>query len=341
MFECAACSEKLDALSRRTYNQGAMNFVADVALLLVDEVHLLCDDRGPTLEAGVVCRLRALGTLPQLAAAPLARLRLLAVSATIPNVRDVAAWLGVRPEGCKQFGEEMRPVQIATHVRGFPAAKNDFLFERSLNDRVFAVVLEHWAQKPVLAFCSSRKGAPRAAHCAVPAANALYAGSCWSPLVHNKAVCTTAPHPEKYSRSQTAVRAAAGAVDCAHKVQAAAQSTARGGAAFFVRNDAQAQALAGAAAAVQDRALAAALPHGVAWHHAAMEPADRTLVEQLFLGRHVMFLAATATLAQARTPRHCVVLCHVRHHHRDTLERGSHSSSLRCRSLGAAARGTP
>ena len=168
LYKWSVYREKLDALSRRTYNQGRMNFVADVALLLVDEVHLLCDDRGPTLEAGVVCRLRALGALPALAAAPLARLRVLAVSATIPNVRDVVAWLGVRPEGCKQFGEEMRPVQIATHVRGFSAAKNDFLFERSLNDRVFAVVQEHWAQKPVLTFCSSRKGALYSAHRVLP-----------------------------------------------------------------------------------------------------------------------------------------------------------------------------
>ena len=93
-------------------------------------------------------------------------------------------------------------------------------------------------------------------------------------------------------------RPCAGAVDCAQKVQSAAHSAARDGAPFFVRNAAQAAALAGAAAQTQDRALQATLPHGVAWHHAAMEPEDRALVEQLFLARHVMFLAATATLAQ-------------------------------------------
>ena len=152
------CREKLDALSRKLYNNGDLKFISDVCLLLIDEVHLLCEDRGPTLEAGVVCRLRALGRMPQLASTNLAQLRVLAVSATIPNVGDIATWLEVPQSGCKAYGEEMRPVQIQTIVKGFPPAKNDFLFERRLNEKVFSVVQEHWGQKPVLAFCSSRKG---------------------------------------------------------------------------------------------------------------------------------------------------------------------------------------
>jgi ATP-dependent DNA helicase HFM1/MER3 len=150
--------EKLDSLSRRLYDKGRMNFISDVALLLVDEVHLLCEDRGPALEAGVVCRLKALGCLPQMQSMHLANLRIVAVSATIPNISDIVDWLGIRPEGCKQYGEEMRPVQIHTIVKGFPLAKNDFLFERSLNEKVFHIVQENWSKKPVLAFCSSRKG---------------------------------------------------------------------------------------------------------------------------------------------------------------------------------------
>jgi ATP-dependent DNA helicase HFM1/MER3 len=121
-------------------------------------VHLLCENRGPTLEAGVVCRLKALGCMPQLHSSSLAQLRIIAVSATIPNIADIVAWLDVRPQGCKQFGEEMRPVQIQVVVNGYGAFKNDFLFERGLNDKVFQVVEKHWHQKPVLAFCSSRKG---------------------------------------------------------------------------------------------------------------------------------------------------------------------------------------
>lgn len=50
-------------------------------------------------------------------------------------------------------------MQITTHVKGYPPHKNDFLFEKHLNEKVLAVLLEHWGQKPVLTFCSSRKGA--------------------------------------------------------------------------------------------------------------------------------------------------------------------------------------
>lgn len=67
---------------------------------------------------------------------------------------------------------------------------------------------------------------------------------------------------------------------------------------FFVRNEAQKTRLLTAAQSTQDKALADMLVHGVAWHNASMEPADRSLVEQLFIARDVMFLACTATLAQ-------------------------------------------
>lgn len=78
-----------------------MSFISDVALLLVDEVHMLSEDRGPTLEAGVVCRLRTLGSMRELASTNLSSMRILAASATIPNVHDIARWLSVEQDGCK------------------------------------------------------------------------------------------------------------------------------------------------------------------------------------------------------------------------------------------------
>jgi ATP-dependent DNA helicase HFM1/MER3 len=82
----------------------------------------------------------------------------IAASATIPNVNDIAAWLGAEEMDCKVYGDEVRPVQINTIVKGFAAGKNDFLFERRLSERVFDVVKQYWEQKPVLTFVSSRKG---------------------------------------------------------------------------------------------------------------------------------------------------------------------------------------
>lgn len=73
-----SCREKLDALTRKFYDTGTFSFISDVRLLLVDEVHLLAESRGAVLEAGVVCRLKALSGLPQMAGTNLASLRYVA-----------------------------------------------------------------------------------------------------------------------------------------------------------------------------------------------------------------------------------------------------------------------
>jgi ATP-dependent DNA helicase HFM1/MER3 len=55
-----------------------------------------------------------------------------------------------------------------------------------------------------------------------------------------------------------------------------------GTASTFVKSQAQLQRLQAAAAHTQAKALAVALAAGVGFHNAAMEPADRELVEGLF-----------------------------------------------------------
>ena len=92
----------------------------------------------------------------------------------------------------------------------------------------------------------------------------------------------------------------AGTVECVNQVLAGAtRASGHRQFPFFVRNQAQLAALEAASNSVHDKALRSMLPQGIAWHNAAMEPEDRATVEQLFLTRNVMFLAATATLAQA------------------------------------------
>eukprot|EP00887_Chlorella_sp_A99_P002756 scaffold6.g2756.t1 len=154
-----ACTpEKMDAMSRKHRNQGGLSFFADVALVLIDEVHLLSEDRGASLEAGVVGRVKMISRLREMRDRPIGSVRWVAVSATIPNTRDLAAWLGVPPQGIKEFGEELRPVKLRTVVCGYSPTKTDFLFERNLNNHIWGVLREHSAGKPALVFCSSRKG---------------------------------------------------------------------------------------------------------------------------------------------------------------------------------------
>ena len=73
--------EKWDAVSRKLKDPTT---IASIRLVMIDEVHLLNDDsRGHVLEA-VLCRMKTLRYVA----------RYVAVSATFPNIKDVAFWLG-------------------------------------------------------------------------------------------------------------------------------------------------------------------------------------------------------------------------------------------------------
>ena len=96
-----------------------------VRLILIDEVHMLKDARGATLEA-VVSRMKSIGAV-----------RFVALSATVPNSEDIATWLGKSSEAFSEpavreiFGEEFRPVKLQKHVVGLPYRGNDFGFEKA------------------------------------------------------------------------------------------------------------------------------------------------------------------------------------------------------------------
>ncbi|KAK7293418.1 hypothetical protein RJT34_16283 [Clitoria ternatea] len=154
--------EKFDAVSRYGIESGGLRFFSDIALLLIDEAHLLNDPRGAALEA-IVSRIKIVACNPKMKLNPLAQVRFLAVSATIPNIEDLAKWLKVPDQGVKRFGEEMRPVKLTTKVFGYAPAKNDFLFEKRLQNYIFDILMQYSRGKSALIFCSTRKGAQEAA----------------------------------------------------------------------------------------------------------------------------------------------------------------------------------
>ncbi|XP_024928596.1 DExH-box ATP-dependent RNA helicase DExH17 isoform X3 [Ziziphus jujuba] len=154
--------EKFDAVTRHSLKGGGLSFFSDIALLLIDEVHLLNDPRGAALEA-IVSRIKILSQNPDMKLSSLANVRFLAVSATIPNIEDLAEWLKVPVQGIKRFGEEMRPVKLTTKVFGYAPAKNDFLFEKRLQNYIFDILMQNSRGKSALVFCSTRKGAQEAA----------------------------------------------------------------------------------------------------------------------------------------------------------------------------------
>ncbi|HID41110.1 MAG TPA: DEAD/DEAH box helicase, partial [Pyrodictium sp.] len=88
--------EKLDSLLRH----GA-SWLADVCVLVVDEIHYVGDPRrGPVLEA-VIARLTAMND----------GMQVVALSATISNAGEIAAWLGAR-----LVESNWRPVELREGV---------------------------------------------------------------------------------------------------------------------------------------------------------------------------------------------------------------------------------
>ncbi|KAF0714949.1 hypothetical protein AaE_011450 [Aphanomyces astaci] len=146
--------EKWDVLTR-----SSMEILGGVGLLLVDEVHHIGDGvRGATLEA-VMTRMKYCSTFTfsQNEGVPLSSLRIVAASATFPNVKDIGAWLGCSPDMVFEFGPQYRPVPLELHVLGFKSFGNDFLFEKNLDQKVPDVLHKYSKGKPSLIFCSSRK----------------------------------------------------------------------------------------------------------------------------------------------------------------------------------------
>eukprot|EP00755_Sulcionema_specki_P040089 Sspe_Gene.114053::Locus_99141_Transcript_1_1_Confidence_1.000_Length_2521::g.114053::m.114053/K15271/HFM1, MER3; ATP-dependent DNA helicase HFM1/MER3 len=162
--------EKWDSVTRRWRDGMMLSSMRDVGLMLLDEIHTLSEERGAVLEA-LVSRMKTIrsahGVIKGESCA--GRLRFVAVSATIPNVEDLAKWLDVPPEGMVQFSENDRPVPLEIRVVGWEArgkaAVNPYLFERTLTYKVPSVIVEYSDGLPTLVFCHTRKAA---------AATALY-----------------------------------------------------------------------------------------------------------------------------------------------------------------------
>lgn len=145
--------EKWDSITRKWKDHEKLMRL--VNLFLIDEVHLLKEDRGAILEA-VVSRMKSIGT----------EVRFVALSATIPNFQDIATWLG-RNSACsyepainEKFGEEFRPVRLQKHVCGFQSnSSNEFGFEKFLDTKLPEVIKSYSKGKPIIVFCFTRASA--------------------------------------------------------------------------------------------------------------------------------------------------------------------------------------
>ncbi|UJR08870.1 hypothetical protein I4U23_013125 [Adineta vaga] len=237
--------EKWDIITRKG---GERSFTQLVRLIILDEVHLLHDDRGPVLEAIIARTIRTIETTQD-------AVRFVGLSATLPNYEDVATFLNVKREGLFHFDNSFRPVPLEQQYIGITEKKAIKRFQ-IMNDLVYDKIMEHAGKNQVLVFVHSRK---------------------------------------ETGKTARAIRDA-----CLEKDTIGA---------FLKDGSASQEILRTEAEQTKNLELKDLFPYSFAIHHAGMNRADRTLVEDLFAERHIQVLVSTATLAWGvNLPAHTVII---------------------------------
>ena len=240
--------EKYDVITRKANDLSYTNLVR---LIIIDEVHLLHDDRGPVLESIVSRTIRKTDQTGE-------PVRIVGLSATLPNYKDVASFLRADLEkGLFHFDSSFRPCPLKQEFIGVTDRKAIKQL-KTMNDVTYTKVLEHVGQhrNQMIIFVHSRKETAKTA---------------------------------KYIRDK-----------------AVEEETINN----ILRHDAGSrEILKDSADQATDRDLKDILPYGFGIHHAGMNRADRTDVEDLFARGAIQVLVSTATLAWGvNLPAHTVII---------------------------------
>eukprot|EP01053_Blabericola_migrator_P000612 Blabericola_migrator_1__611@NODE_114_length_13851_cov_137_870429_g102_i0_p1_GENE_NODE_114_length_13851_cov_137_870429_g102_i0NODE_114_length_13851_cov_137_870429_g102_i0_p1_ORF_typecomplete_len2172_score419_16Sec63/PF02889_16/1_8e58Sec63/PF02889_16/2_6e55DEAD/PF00270_29/3_5e26DEAD/PF00270_29/1_9e03DEAD/PF00270_29/3_7e24Helicase_C/PF00271_31/5_8e13Helicase_C/PF00271_31/7_6e03Helicase_C/PF00271_31/1e14ResIII/PF04851_15/1e12ResIII/PF04851_15/2_3e12AAA_19/PF13245_6/1_2e05AAA_19/PF13245_6/0_00062AAA_ len=138
--------EKWDGISRHWQHRS---YVQQVGLMVIDEIHLLGQDRGPILEV-IVSRMRYISAVCD------TPIRFVGLSTALANATDIADWLGIGKVGLFNFKPAVRPVPCTVYVNGF-AEKVYCPRMGMMNKPAFQQILSFSPDKPVLVFVSSRR----------------------------------------------------------------------------------------------------------------------------------------------------------------------------------------
>eukprot|EP00055_Hartaetosiga_balthica_P010039 m.41520 g.41520 ORF g.41520 m.41520 type:complete len:2056 (-) comp7002_c0_seq1:116-6283(-) len=142
--------EKWDVVTRKSTGDTALTQI--VKLLIIDEVHLLHDDRGSVIESIVARTLRLVESSQK-------PIRIVGLSATLPNYVDVAHFLRVNPyKGLFHFDGAFRPVPLQQTFVGVKG-KNRFTIADEMDRICYETVRENVERgEQVMVFVHSRNG---------------------------------------------------------------------------------------------------------------------------------------------------------------------------------------
>uniref|UniRef100_A0A8B9LIR2 U5 small nuclear ribonucleoprotein 200 kDa helicase n=1 Tax=Astyanax mexicanus TaxID=7994 RepID=A0A8B9LIR2_ASTMX len=138
--------DKWDILSRRWKQRKN---VQNVSLFIVDETHLIGGENGPVLE--VICsRMRYISSQIE------RPIRIVALSSSLSNAKDVAHWLGCSTTATFNFHPNVRPVPLELHIQGFNVSHTQTRL-LSMAKPVYHSIMKHSPSKPTLVFVPSRR----------------------------------------------------------------------------------------------------------------------------------------------------------------------------------------
>ncbi|KAF9055071.1 Sec63-domain-containing protein [Hymenopellis radicata] len=142
--------EKWDVVTRKPTGEGELSSL--LKLLIIDEVHLLNEERGAVIETIVARTLRQVESSQSV-------IRIVGLSATLPNYIDVAEFLSVsRHTGLFYFDSSFRPVPLEQHFLGIKGKPGSVQSRKNLDHVTFQMVSKLVAEgHQVMVFVHSRK----------------------------------------------------------------------------------------------------------------------------------------------------------------------------------------
>ncbi|KAJ3274830.1 DEIH-box ATPase [Terramyces sp. JEL0728] len=142
--------EKWDIITRKASDRS---YTKLVRLIIIDEIHLLHDGRGPVLESIIARTIRQIEESQAL-------IRIVGLSATLPNYKDVASFMRVNMDtGLFFFDGSFRPCPLKQQYIGI-TEKKAIKRLQMMNEIVYEKLLEELTKNQdnqIMVFCHSRK----------------------------------------------------------------------------------------------------------------------------------------------------------------------------------------
>eukprot|EP00747_Dinoflagellata_sp_TGD_P161473 gnl/TRDRNA2_/TRDRNA2_178087_c2_seq1.p1 gnl/TRDRNA2_/TRDRNA2_178087_c2~~gnl/TRDRNA2_/TRDRNA2_178087_c2_seq1.p1 ORF type:complete len:2167 (-),score=-96.49 gnl/TRDRNA2_/TRDRNA2_178087_c2_seq1:381-6881(-) len=142
-----ATPEKWDIVTRKCRDRSYVNLVN---LLILDEIHLLHDERGPVIESIIARTIRQIETSQKFT-------RIIGLSATLPNFEEIASFLKVKfDNGLFNFDNTYRPCPLKQRYIGV-IAKKPVKRCQIIEDVCCEKVVERAGKCQIIVFVETRK----------------------------------------------------------------------------------------------------------------------------------------------------------------------------------------